>query len=263
LPTLPKSIYPRVVIVTEKMLPRTEREKEARKAFLWLLRKETTIDLSEKISAIDIVALVPKGKMSVEACYRYFKECLLNISDQVQKNREETRTLFSAIHFAVFFRYTCVYFSESSQEPFDFVTMSRKQNPVVPDLGEYLSNFIKYIKSPNKLTKFAVPIIASSFLLDNYPPDNYCKCCYLLQALDNLIYKLVFEPENVFRVLYRDVLYQVSNRVIVFEGSQDIILQSSFTRLVESNLRGFFEQLVYRMLSLEIYRRNLGSFESR
>jgi hypothetical protein len=44
---LPRSIYPRIIIITEKMPVGKEPEKEARKAFLWLLREEITHDLSE------------------------------------------------------------------------------------------------------------------------------------------------------------------------------------------------------------------------
>jgi hypothetical protein len=101
--TLLRSTYPRIIIVTEKAPIGREPEKEARKAFLWLLREETTHDLSEQISAIDVVSLLPKGKVSAEARYRRLKECLLKGSDEVQRNREETRTLFSAIHFAALF----------------------------------------------------------------------------------------------------------------------------------------------------------------
>ena len=43
------------------------------------------------------------------------------------------------------------------------------------DLEEYLLNFLKYIKSPGELTKFAAPIITSSFFLDSYPPNAYYK----------------------------------------------------------------------------------------
>jgi hypothetical protein len=88
--TLPRSTYPRIIIVTEKMPVGKEPEKEARKAFLWLLREETTHNLSEQISAINVVALLPKGKVSAKARYRRLKECLLKGSDKVQKNKEET-----------------------------------------------------------------------------------------------------------------------------------------------------------------------------
>lgn len=174
--TLPKSTYPRVIVVTEKMPPGAQREKEARKAFLWLLREETTKDPFERISDIDIIAIFPNGKMSGEARHRRLKECLLNASDQVRKNREDSLTLFTATHFAAFFGYACGHFSETPSKPFDFIMTSRKQNSVAPDLAEHLSNFLKHIKSPKQLTEFAVPMIASSILLDNYPPDCHSKC---------------------------------------------------------------------------------------
>lgn len=50
---------------------------------------------------------------------------------------------------------------------------------------------------------------------------------------------------------------------MAFEESQDVILRSGFIKLVESNLRGFFEQFVLGTPSLEIHRRNLESFKSR
>jgi hypothetical protein len=173
--TLPRNTSPRVVIVTEKIPPGAEREKEAKKAFLWLLREETTRDLSEQISDIHIVALLPVHKVSPKARYRRLKECLLNRSDEVRRNREGARTLFSATHFTALFRYACDHFSQPSKEPFDFIKASRKQNPIAGDLAEHISNLLKHIKSAKELMEFAVPIIASSFLLDNYPPQSHSK----------------------------------------------------------------------------------------
>ena len=55
----------------------------------------------------------------------------------------------------------------------------------------------------------------------------------------------MFEPESVFRTLYRDVLYQVSkSRVMAFEGSRDVILRSGFISRVENRLRVFYEQAI-------------------
>ncbi|KAI9855646.1 MAG: hypothetical protein M1813_009692 [Trichoglossum hirsutum] len=177
--TLPESTHPIVVIVDEKIPPGAKSEEEARKAFLWLLRKETTIDLFKQISAINIVALFPDGKISTEARYRCLKERLMKGSNQVRKNREDTRTLFSATHFTAFFKYACDHFSETFKEPFDFIKASRIQNPISSNLEEHLSNFLKHIKSPKELTEFAVSMIASSFILDNYPPGTHGECVVL------------------------------------------------------------------------------------
>ena len=65
--TLPRNTYPRVVIVTEK-IP-LGAEQEAENAFLLLLREETTRDLSEQISDIHIITLLPDRRISPEARY--------------------------------------------------------------------------------------------------------------------------------------------------------------------------------------------------
>jgi hypothetical protein len=172
---IPRTTRPRVVIVTEEMSPGAEREKEARKAFLSLLREETTRNPFEQISDIHVVALLPDCRVSPEAQYRRLKECLLNRSDEVRRNREDTYTLFSARHFAALFQYACDHFSQGSEEPFNFIKASRKQNPIAEDLAKHISNFLKHIKSAKELMEFAAPVIASSFLLDNYPPESHSK----------------------------------------------------------------------------------------
>ncbi|KAF8856244.1 FabD/lysophospholipase-like protein [Acephala macrosclerotiorum] len=246
--TLLRYARPRVVIVTEKMPPGAEREEEARKAFLWLLREETARDLFEQISNIHVVALLPDHKVSSEARYRRLKECLLYRSDDVRRNREDARTLFSATHFAALFRDACDHFSQTIKEPFDFIKASRKQNPVAKDLAKHLSIFLNHIKSANELIEFAAPIIASSILIDNYPPESHS-----------------FEPEDVFQTLYKDVFSQVSNhRVITFDGSPDIILRSGFVKRVENRLRVFWEQSICQGTpSSDLHRRTLRSFEDR
>lgn len=165
-----------MIIVSDKVPPGTESEKEARKAFLWLLREETTKDPFEQVSAIEIVALFPAGSMSVEARHRRLKERIMNGSDQVRTNRDDTRTLFSTTHFGSFSKYACGHFAETIDEPFSFIRASRTRNPVAPDLGGHLSTFLKHVTTPSQLTEFAVPIIASSFFLDNYPPGAHSMC---------------------------------------------------------------------------------------
>jgi hypothetical protein len=173
--TLPKCTYPRVIIVIDKIPPGAGMEKEARKGFLWLLEEETTKDPFDQISAIDIVALFPAGTMSDEARYRLLKERLMDGSDQVRKGREDTRLSFSATHFGALFKYASEHFAETIDQPFNFIKASRTCNPIAPDLEDHLSTFLKHATNLSELTEFVVPIIASSFFLDNYPPDAHSK----------------------------------------------------------------------------------------
>jgi hypothetical protein len=168
--------------VCDNIPPGAGTEKEARKGFLWLLEEETTKDPFEQISAIDIVALFPASTMSNKARYRPLKERLIDGSDQVRKQREDTRLSFSATRFTALFNYACGYFIETINQLFNFIRALRTYNPITPDLEEYLSTFLKYVRTLSELTKFAVLIIASSFFLDNYPSDAHSKWALLLST---------------------------------------------------------------------------------
>ena len=173
--TIPKCASPRVMIVSDEIPPGAKSEKEARETFLWLLREKTTKDPFERISVIDIVALFPANTISIEARHRPLKERLMDGSDQVRKNRKDSQLLFSVTHFAALFKYACGHFAETMDQPFNFISASRRYNPVASDLEDHLSNFLRHVKKPTELTEFAVPIIASSFLLDTYPPGAHSR----------------------------------------------------------------------------------------
>jgi hypothetical protein len=53
--------------VTDKIRLGAYEEKEARKAFLWLLREETTHKLFKQISDIYVIALFPDHKVFFKA----------------------------------------------------------------------------------------------------------------------------------------------------------------------------------------------------
>jgi len=93
----------------------------------------------------------------------------------VRKSREDIGTLFSITHFTAFLKYAYRHFSETINKPFDFIRALRIYNPMPLNLNKYLLNFLKYIKSPNKLMEFTVLIIAFSIFLDSYPPKVYSK----------------------------------------------------------------------------------------
>ncbi|KNB13799.1 hypothetical protein FOXG_12484 [Fusarium oxysporum f. sp. lycopersici 4287] len=72
-------------------------------------------------------------------------------------------------------------------EPYDFIQASRLINPVADGLSWHLINFMKEFKTPREFRNHAVPLIASSFILDHFPPGMH-----------------LFDPRQVFRVLYKD-----------------------------------------------------------
>ncbi|OCK88977.1 uncharacterized protein K441DRAFT_586038, partial [Cenococcum geophilum 1.58] len=106
----------------------------------------------------------------------------------VRKSKEDGRTLFSVTYFATFLKYAYRHFLETINKPFNFIRALRIYNPVTPNLVEYLLNFLKYVKSTNKLIEFIVLITASSLFLDSYPPKAY-----------------TFKPKTIFNIIYKDV----------------------------------------------------------
>jgi hypothetical protein len=171
--TLPESALPSVVIVTSNVPPKSQAEEEARKAFLCMLGEETARDPYQQVSAINVVALFPNSGLSADARYRHVKERFMRQSDQVRKNKEESRVLFSGAHLAAFLKGASAHFAGTLSTPFDLIGASRVDNPVAPDLTEHFSNFLKHVNSSNQLKEFAVPMLASSLLLDSYPPDSH------------------------------------------------------------------------------------------
>jgi len=169
-----------------------------------LLREKTIKDLSKLILVINIVTLFPNGTIFINTRYRRLKEHLIDSLDQVQKSRENRRTLFSATHFTTFFKYAYRHFSETIDKPFDFIRALRIYIPVTPNLAEYLLNFLKYVKSTNELIEFAVPITASSLFLDSYPLKTHSKY-YSTRKLSHTNFNIAFKPKTIFNTIYKDI----------------------------------------------------------
>jgi hypothetical protein len=185
--SLPRSTYPRLVIVTNSMVSKVQNEKKARDSFLAILSQETTKSLFEHFSGLDVVAISPRNQISSHSRHSRLKKHLMNISDQVRRGRVDTYTLFSAQHFTAFFTHASQHFTVSTVEPFDFIRATRQFNPVPRDLRQHLSNFLKYIQTSQELIDFAIPMIASSFCLASYPPDAPSKYPWSFRTSDCLL----------------------------------------------------------------------------
>ena len=68
-----------------------------------------------------------------------------------------------------------------SRRPVRLCPCIQTSQPVPPDLAKHLSNFLSLVDSSDQLTEFAAPMIASTLLLDSYPPGTlgtcHSRCC--------------------------------------------------------------------------------------
>tara|TARA_R110002003_G_scaffold3241_3_gene24945 strand:+ start:4423 stop:5331 length:909 start_codon:yes stop_codon:yes gene_type:complete len=143
----PKIVLLSMVIVTSKLSPEPQAEERAKRAFLWMLEEETAVSPYQQLSAIDVVAILPKRAVSAAARCRVIKDRLMEKSDYVRMERQAHRVLYSATRTAAFLRAAAAHFARSFDKPFDFIHASRAHNHVATDLTEHLSNFLKHTAS--------------------------------------------------------------------------------------------------------------------
>jgi hypothetical protein len=168
-----KNVLPSMLIVTSKLSSGAQAEEQAKRDFLSMLEEETAVSPYQQLSAISIVAVLPRSAVSAVARCRIIKERLMEESDYVRRERTARGLLYSATHTAAFLHAAATHFASSCDDPFDFIHASRVHTHVAPDLTEHLSNFLKHTVSSTQLTEFTAPMLASTLLLDSYPPDAH------------------------------------------------------------------------------------------
>ncbi len=166
---------PSVVVVTDKIPLTQVAENEAQKDLLWLLREETNSDPFVLFSFIEVVAVPQNQKFRSPSSLERLQHQLMRRIQDAEQSKRKTRTLYSLTHFVAFFESACEHFSASSSEPFNFIKASRSHNPLAEDHAAHLANFLKSCDTAQDLTNFAVPVVASSLLIDSYPPDCHGK----------------------------------------------------------------------------------------
>ncbi|KAL7783441.1 patatin-like phospholipase-like protein [Trichoderma ceciliae] len=211
------------------------------------LRSKTNVDLYSRFEKISLVYLTTWRRLrhGRNYCLRQwdsFKKVLAASIGSRRRTRAHDQTLYSAIHFVQFLNYASTKFNQQS-EPFDFVKASRSLIPVATDIHSHFANFLHKVRSMEALKRFAIPTIASSLILDQYPPNMHS-----------------FSPTAVFNTLYRQTCLSVSREAVLSEnGSSHFVLPSGFAALIETNLTKQFENYqLSGMPSREFHKKQLA-----
>ena len=115
----------------------------------------------------------PKGRSEL---YRH----LFKASGRIRRKRAERGLVFSGNHLTAFAE--IAFHHLISPQSFDFLKASRLLNPVATDLGEHLANFVTQVQRAHDVIGFAAETIASSLLLDHYPPGMHGIATYFLKS---------------------------------------------------------------------------------
>ena len=130
-------------------------------------------DLIGFFSSITILRLAD-AQISPLARYRRLKEVLWRHSDEVRQLRQSLRCLFSASHLSSFFSEIAKETAEGSDNPRNFVILSRYQNRISESYSEHLLDFFDSSQGIVDRTQSLV-MVASSIVMDAYPPGMHGK----------------------------------------------------------------------------------------
>ena len=171
--TSSKQLRPRVVVV------RRGDEASPSPSYDLLKMQDFQFSLNRKVlrnfySSVTVLHLADE-QMSPLARFRRLKELLWRNMDEMRQARQRNRSLYSAVHLAEFFRMAVMHTAASLLRPFDFVIASRQNNEIRPDHAEHLTTFLKLGTESGLSWDAMTGFIASSILLDAYPPRMHSK----------------------------------------------------------------------------------------
>ena len=128
--------------------------------------------LKDFYSSIKVLQLANE-QISPLARFRRLKELLWRQIDEMRNIRLCHRRLYSAIHLDKFFQLAVSLTAASVLRPFNFITSTRIGNEVNADHGDYLAAFTRLGISSGLTDEIMATFIASSILLDAYPPNMH------------------------------------------------------------------------------------------
>ena len=168
--TASKQIRPRVIIVKridEAGLSPTYDVLAMQDLELSLNRKS----LKKFYSSITLLHLADEETSPLE-------DLLWKNMNKTRQVRQINRCLYSAIHLAEFFRMAVTHTATSLLRPFDFVLASRQNNEVGSDHADHLTTFLRLGTQAGLSWDVMADYIASSILLDAYPPRMHSQASW-------------------------------------------------------------------------------------
>ena len=167
--SLSKCVRPRVMIVTcEEDTAETHQVLGIEDLRCMLDQEDQTLR-GQVFSSMSIIHL-PGNHVSDLAKCRILKEVLLKEVDLSRIQRIEQRLLFSAIHLEAFSHRALKHISHSLDTPYDFIGQSRTGNELDDIYADHMMIFASVCKENFLSFKSLSYYVASSILLDAYPP---------------------------------------------------------------------------------------------
>jgi hypothetical protein len=171
---LSKEIRPKVIIIISGASPSPTFDLLETESFRFSVTGGSPVDLRKTFSSITLMHLANQT-LSPSARYRPLKEELLRQFDQVRQLRRQKCCLFSANHLQAFYPSVIQHAAGSVSLPINFIMASRIGNEVRSDYADHLLTFLKLCVQLKLPYDDVSSFIASSILMDAYPPRMHSK----------------------------------------------------------------------------------------
>lgn len=200
---LPISVRPRVVIVAREDETAGTHDVLAIENLRHELQESLQDSRASVFSSISILHLAGDHISSL-ARHRRLREFLHSEVELSRSQRIEYRLQFTATHFESFFRQAINHVAQSITTPFGFIEQTRVCNRIHDDYSDHLSVFLTLGKDAFLSYESLTSFIASTILMDAYPPRMHSEYPNLLTKAKGLLFLTEFDPKSVFQCLYRD-----------------------------------------------------------
>lgn len=143
--------------------------------------RTASCDISGYFEDISVICIPDQStrkaacRASVKANWDVLRAQVLTSLELTRQARKKSRILFSARHFVHFLKNGAASIPKLNWVPFNFITQARIYNEISKDLTHHIKNFVRLFGSKSLVRDVAVPMIASSFVLDHYPPGMHRK----------------------------------------------------------------------------------------
>lgn len=161
----PKS-RPELLIISEGV-EQVQGDADLTQSFRALVSRYTDGYLTSHFSNTDFVHLL-NGQSFEDIHHLVSQKAAL-----VRQMRRDARLLFSVYHFNGLFDRRLESVNLLSESPYNYIEAARQDFPVSTDITTHFANFLDLFPSAEELHQIGAPVIASSILLDHYPPGMH------------------------------------------------------------------------------------------
>ncbi len=141
-----------------------------------MMRPDESTGLAGYFHHISIIAVSPTTKAAwLRKQVMFLRQRLYQTIESIQGVRKDTGYDLSASHTVDLLQTAAREGCVASNSPLNFIEVARRSNPVPKNFSTHLANFFKAFPESDMLRQLAIPLVASSLIMDQYPPDMHRK----------------------------------------------------------------------------------------